>query len=54
LVAEIVLQFDNRAEGARHSRPPGRFDQMVPLLFIMATHASDGYATGNGFLKLDI
>ena len=42
LVAQIVLQFDNRAEGARHGRPPGRFDQMVPLIVIMATHAPHG------------
>jgi len=41
-VAKFVLQFDNRAEGARHGRPPGRFDQMGPLLVIMATHAPHG------------
>src|SRR5262245_53950501 len=37
--AKFVLELDNRAEGARHGRPPGRFDQMVPLLIIMAAHA---------------
>jgi hypothetical protein len=50
-VADIILQFDNRAEGARHGRPPGRFDQLVPLLVIMATAVPHGYTTGYGFLK---
>jgi hypothetical protein len=42
LAAKLVLKFDDRAEGARHGRPPGKFDQMVSLLLIMATHAPHG------------
>jgi len=38
----FVGQLDNRTEGARHDSPPGKFDQMVPLLVIMATHAPGG------------
>jgi hypothetical protein len=40
--AQLVRQLDERAEGAWHGRPPGKFDQMVLLLLIMATDASDG------------
>jgi hypothetical protein len=36
---KFFLQLNDGAEGARHSRPPGKFDQMVPLLVIMANHA---------------
>jgi hypothetical protein len=42
LGAKFVWQLDDRAEGTRHSRPPGKFDQMVPLLVIMATYAPHG------------
>jgi hypothetical protein len=40
--AKLFLQFNDGAEGARHGRPPGKFDQMVPLLVIMATHVLHG------------
>jgi hypothetical protein len=40
--AKFVLQFDNRAEGARHGSPPCRFDQMDALGVILAILAPDG------------
>jgi hypothetical protein len=40
--AQFVWQLDDRTEGAWHGRPPGKFDQMVLLLVIMATDASAG------------
>src|SRR5215471_1614642 len=36
--AQFVWQRDNRTEGARHGSPPGKLDQMVPLLVILVTH----------------